>query len=694
MRSLQAKRWFVIIATLLLAVLSLYIVAQRRPQHQGRLEPWKLYWFVPDGLRADPDLFKVFQWAREGKLPHIRQMMEEGSYGYSIPVFPSHTPVNFATLFTGVAPHRHGVADGPIRLQGYPLKIVSHTGFSSVAKIIDPLWYTLEQAGWIVSLLSVPGSTPPEITNGHVVKGRWGGWGVEFPSLMFHSEEDHQFRDLLGWNDKVFQFGKKLTEFVKAEAPTGWTAELPRSFSPLREINLRNWEQDLFVLLVDSVDDGKTLYDRAFFSRDKKTYLFDLREGDWSPWVEYGLTYRLQRNYQENMPQRLELEQELSKLNFKSSLRVKVVKLGEPGFFRLRVLYDGLNESVAMPQSLAGDLHQAAGPMVDFVDNYPPQLVYFQEDKSTFLEEQEMSFVWHKKAQKHFFENVNQDVFVHSIYSPNQMLTSRWWMGAIDPAAKAYADTTQGLRDEAWGEVLAMYKQVDDMIGEALRRRGPNSYVVLSSDHGAVPLNYEVKLNNFFAKKGWLHFAEDKQSGSLRVDWARTKVVFLNMNHVFLKPEGLGGDYRPSSGVNYKKLRHEVIEALRELKDQDGVNPLAGIQTREEAGVWGLPGERIGDLVIANRAGYGWIEDVTKDMNVFSASLKSGYKQAILPDQSKGLWTPFLVVGPGVKAGHEISRPIHHVEQYPTVLKLLKIEAPYLPDAPALAEIFAPGVGP
>jgi predicted AlkP superfamily phosphohydrolase/phosphomutase len=687
MRSLRAKQIAVIFGAVLLASFSFYIVARGRAQPQGRVHPWKLYWFVPDGLRADPEVFRVFDWAREGKLPNIRRMMQEGSYAYTIPVYPTHTPVNFATLFTGVSPLRHGVADGPIRAQGYPLKIVSQTGFSSVAKTIDPFWYTLEQAGKIVSLLSIPGSTPPEITNGNVVKGRWGGWGIEFPSLIFHSDRDEEFRGLLGWNDKVFQFGKKLTEFVKADEPGGWIMEMPKSYSRLREINLRNWERDLFVLLADSTDDGRVNYDRAYFSLDKKSFIFDLAAGQWSEWFPLDLDYRLQRNYQENMPQRLELEQELSKLTFHAQARVKVIKLGDADFFRIRVLYDGLNESVALPQTLSKGLHEAAGPMVDFVDNYPPQLVYFAEDKQTFLEESEMSFAWHRKAQQFFFDKVNQDVFIQSIYSPNQMLTSRWWMGAMDPASKAYAQTSPEERESARADVLAMYKHIDDMIGEALDRRAPDSYVVLSSDHGVVPLNYEVKLNNLFAKKGWLKFTQDNTTGLLHIDWARTKVVFLNMNHVFLKPEGLGGDYYPSKGPEYEKLRADVVQTLSDLRDDEGGAPLAAVHTREQAGDWGLPAERVGDLVIANRAGYGWIEDVTKDMGVFSTSVKSGYKQAVLTEQPKGLWTPFLIVGPGVKAGHEISRPIHHVEQYPTVLKLLNIEGPYKPDAPALAEI-------
>ena len=40
----------------------------------------KLYWFIPDGMRADPGLFNVFKWAQEGKLPNIKKMMDNGSH--------------------------------------------------------------------------------------------------------------------------------------------------------------------------------------------------------------------------------------------------------------------------------------------------------------------------------------------------------------------------------------------------------------------------------------------------------------------------------------------------------------------------------------------------------------------------------------------------------------------------------------
>lgn len=42
------------------------------------------------------------------------------------------------------------------------------------------------------------------------------------------------------------------------------------------------------------------------------------------------------------------------------------------------------------PSQLADELTRGVGPMVDFVDNYPAQLIFYPQDKTTFLEEAQM----------------------------------------------------------------------------------------------------------------------------------------------------------------------------------------------------------------------------------------------------------------------------------------------------------------
>ena len=53
-----------------LLVALIYFAKQEKPKAT------KIYWFIPDGLRADPDIFTIYKWAQEGKLPNIKKMME------------------------------------------------------------------------------------------------------------------------------------------------------------------------------------------------------------------------------------------------------------------------------------------------------------------------------------------------------------------------------------------------------------------------------------------------------------------------------------------------------------------------------------------------------------------------------------------------------------------------------------------
>ena len=73
---------------------------------------------------------------------------------------------------------------------------------------------------------------------------------------------------------------------------------------------------------------------------------------------------------------------------------------------------------------IASQMKQQVGPMVDYVDSFPPQLIHFLQDRDTFLEEADMSWQWHKKVVPFLIDNLKSDVVIHSIYSPNQTSSS------------------------------------------------------------------------------------------------------------------------------------------------------------------------------------------------------------------------------------------------------------------------------
>jgi predicted AlkP superfamily phosphohydrolase/phosphomutase len=221
-----------------------------------------------------------------------------------------------------------------------------------------------------------------------------------------------------------------------------------------------------------------------------------------------------------------------------------------------------------------------------------------------------------------------------------------------------------------------MYKNIDRILGTVLKNADEKTYIVFSSDHGAIPLYKEVRINNLFAKKGWLKFKYSKATGEYEIDWANTKVIFLQMDNVYIHPKGLDKVYQRASGPEYEALRSEVVDELNNLKDENGLSPLAKVLKREEANLLFLPPDRTGDLIIANSAHYNWVEDISNDLSIFKESLKGGYKQGVLPEKEEGMWTPFLIKGPGIKKGYQLEKPINHIDQYATLLKLLKISAP------------------
>ena len=277
---------------------------------------------------------------------------------------------------------------------------------------------------------------------------------------------------------------------------------------------------------------------------------------------------------------------------------------------------------------------------------------------------------------------------MHDIYSPNQMLTSRWWMGYIDPASERFNDVDNQTRQILMDEVLEMYKRIDLMIGQIMNNTNENSIIVLSSDHGAVPLNKWVRLNNLFAQKGWLKFKINELTGEPIIDWNNSTVIYLKMDNIYINPDGLSGNWTRASGQKYEELREEVQETLLELQYQNKQKPVKAIVKWENVDKYlDLPADRVGDLIIVNKAGYGWNEEMTNDMKIFSTPLKTGYKQAILANETIGMWTPFIIMGPGIKQGYELDYPIEHIDQYPTIMKLLRYDIPKDVEGAILSDI-------
>jgi predicted AlkP superfamily phosphohydrolase/phosphomutase len=512
-------------------------------------------------------------------------------------------------------------------------------------------------------------------------------WGVEFPSLIVQDNTDEKFQVELGINKRLFSIGSNLVRIEVPRNLNNWSRQLADGSE--YEIDLSNWGTPLWAAVTQNTDHQKKLK----LSFDRKQIVAEVLEGEWSQWIPITLNYELKNDYQKNTTKKSQLERDISSIKIETAVKVKPIYLSDFKKFRIRLIYDGLNDYMSSPMQIAAKMKQQVGPMVDYVDSFPPQLIHFLQDRDTFLEEADMSWQWHKKVVPFLVDNLKSDVVIHSIYSPNQMLTSRWWLPFVDPQSKRYSEISEEERRLRWSEVKRMYRQADDILGEIIvateQKKDEDWYIILSSDHGVVPLFREVRLNNLFAQKGWLKYKYNKVEKEYEIDWQNTKVVFLQMNNIYINPEGLGGVYSRSSSPEYFQLRDQVRNLLKELKDtENGTHPLFEIWNYEEAARASLYADRVGDLVIANTGQYSWVEDVSQDNQIFVNTKKGGYKQAVWPKSQEGMLTPFVVAGPGINKKCRISKDIAHVDQLATIQKIMNFSIDHEIQGKPVTEIF------
>jgi len=125
--------------------------------------------------------------------------------------------------------------------------------------------------------------------------------------------------------------------------------------------------------------------------------------------------------------------------------------------------------------------------------------------------------------------------------------------------------------------LLDYYRRLDAKIGEWVEHLGPDTAVLVVSDHGAQRVDGWICINEWLHREGYLHFLEEPRVGrplpfeKVEVDWSRTRAWGAGgyYGRVFLNVEG-----REPQGVvpvgEVEALRDELIERLSALPSADG----------------------------------------------------------------------------------------------------------------------------
>lgn len=112
---------------------------------------------------ATPQL--VFPWAKEGKLPNLAKLIENGASGNLKSTIPPMTAAAWTSSVTGKNPGKHGIYHFiEYQHKTYDYRIISSKDVKS-----KTIWKILNGAGKKVGVMQVPITYPPEKVNGFIV---------------------------------------------------------------------------------------------------------------------------------------------------------------------------------------------------------------------------------------------------------------------------------------------------------------------------------------------------------------------------------------------------------------------------------------------------------------------------------------------------------------------------------------------
>ena len=115
-----------------------------------------------------------------------------------------------------------------------------------------------------------------------------------------------------------------------------------------------------------------------------------------------------------------------------------------------------------------------------------------------------------------------------------------------------------------FGDVIpAIYRQMDQRVGEVMAKLEPEDTLILCADHGFTSYRRGMEVNNFLHEAGYLKLRDGvtKRSGSIPVgyvDWSRTQAYSMGLGMVYLNLQG-----REPNGIVPVDKAREVLERIQ-----------------------------------------------------------------------------------------------------------------------------------
>ncbi len=598
----------------------------------------------------------VLNEAKWGNMPNLAKLMTQGVYRPMLGVFPTLTPPGWTSLYTGSWHGTHGVMDFNIRALGSPLN-ETVWGINTGLSKSEYLWDTAERAGKKPILVKVEMSWPPTIRDGVQVEGTGPGVSNYHQIAGYHLFVGGKWapRPIGGQRDPESVDPSALQESIpydpvsiKPTIPNSWE-NLPPSEKPYQEVELvlkplvrgrpnmlrgkAGTPKTLFGLIYASGSDG---YDRVRICRtkDAEDTVAELSSGKWSDWWLDSF--------------------EIDGVGVEGNVRMKLITLSSNAdMLELFVPQIWPRMGYTYPEEVALEIAEKVGP---FLQNPGRDALGFIDDETYFelLEYHQRRLV----DVAHYLTSTRSwDILFTETHASDY--ANHFFLGQADEISGADAATMKRCRDG----LARTYASIDRWIGRLLELADDDTVVVITSDHGGTPSQFQVvDVNRALENAGLLVYKGSVLDGGNReIDWSKTRAANVGLIHIFVNLKG-----REPTGIvdpaDYETTQREIIDALHSYKDPDtGRHPFVLALKREDAEAINLWGNLVGDVVFALDPAFDGAHGRHLPVGQFGIS---------------GQHSTFIMAGAGVRKGVALQRQVRVVDVAPTLCYLLGIPMP------------------
>jgi len=565
-------------------------------------------------------------YVREGALPNIAAIFEHGTFADAcLPAMPTITPTCWATIATGATPAVHGCTCATLHSPGRPLDEL-HSAYWSERVQAEFVWEAAERAGRTALVVAYPTSWPPRLKRGYQI----GGPGCT----------------VLEYRTGATPPGSYLVDGVEWQF---FTTDEPTHDLATRVTLGPDDDGNLEALLTPRAEHSSGPVEapawRAQFVSENGVRFCDVRTGAEVAELQAGA-------WSEPLTATLTL----AGRERPATYRIKLTAASREEQ-RLSVFVTPIGDLTGRvsPAELGPRLSEICG-----VAPYGRHGVLMQRgtiDHDTYLETELENFRWRTEATRVIQEQADLDLVFHysvMIDSINH---------AHRRVIEGYVDVDDATRLRSVELERRAYGIIDSFAGDLREMFGPDTTIMLVSDHGSCGYSRQFRAIDVLREAGLLVMRQT-HAGE-QVDWSASRAVPMHCSYISVNLEG-----REPTGIvpasEYEKTVDEIIAALYDAADPDtGKRMIALALRREDARMVGLGNPESADVVFAVAGGFGSPGGGVHAGQIPTARSRQGSQCALL-----------LAAGPGIRRGHRITRTVRQHDIAPTISHLLGTPRP------------------